>query len=218
MTELSLVHRRRLSSRFCIVLFTAWWTLLLAGCTTLNETRLEDSLGRNVNLIDFSYEIADDLISQAFPPLRPRNPDMPILTTTFVDNNKLEQTSQFGRLIQDHIGARFVQNGYTVKEVRLRSDLEIEPHSGETILSRRLALLRDAQPAQAILVGTVSMAQRTLYISARLVNPTDTAIIAARNYRLYMDRHVLAMFGLKPIGDSDDIKAPSEPAVNRIFY
>ncbi|MBE0583973.1 MAG: hypothetical protein IH612_09425, partial [Desulfofustis sp.] len=163
---------------------------LLAGCSAFNETRLESSLGRDVDLIDFANEIADDLVSQAFPPLLPRQPNMPVLTTTFVDNNELEKTSHFGRLLQEHLAARLVQLGYPVKEIKLRPDLVIEPRSGETILSRQLALLKSTQPAQAILVGTTSMAQRTLYISARLINPNDATIIAARNYRLYMDKNV----------------------------
>jgi TolB-like protein len=193
--------------------------LLLAGCSAFNETRLESSLGRDVDLIDFANEIADDLVSQAFPPLLPRQPELPVLTTTFVDNNELEKTSHFGRLLQEHLAARLVQLGYTVKEIKLRPDLVIQPRSGETVLSRQLALLKETQPAQAILVGTTSMAQRTLYINARLINPHDATIIAARSYRLFMDKNVLAMFGMKTAEGGDDfIKKPREPLINRIFY
>ncbi len=193
--------------------------LLISGCARFNETRLEETLGRDVDLIEFAYGIADDLINEAFPPLIPRHPNLPILTTTFVDHNQLEKTSHFGRLLQDHMSARLVQHGYPVKEVKLRKDLVIEPQSGETILSRRLALLSDTQPAQAILVGTTSMAQRTMYISARLVNPHDATILAARNYRLYMDKNVLAMFNLKTATGSETlIREPAEPLINRIFY
>ena len=209
------VHRGAtlLSSLFLSML------LLLSGCAAFNETRLEDSLGRDVDLIDFANEIADDLIGQAFPPLLPRQPNLPVLTTTFVDNNELEKTSHFGRLLQEHLAARLVQLGYTVKEIKLRPDLVIEPQSGETVLSRHLALLKETQPAQAILVGTTSMAQRTLYISARLINPQDATIIAARSYRLYMDKNVLAMFGLKTAeGSGEFIDEPREPLINQIFY
>lgn len=193
--------------------------LLLTGCAAFNETRLESSLGRDVDLVDFANEIADDLVSQAFPPLLPRQPQLPVLTTTFVDNNELERTSHFGRVLQEHLAARLVQLGYTVKEIKLRPDLVIEPKSGETILSRQLSLLKETQPAQAILVGTTSMAQRTMYISARLINPNDATIIAARSYRLYMDKNVLAMFGLKTAdGGGEFIKEPSEPLINQLFY
>jgi len=193
--------------------------LLLTGCAAFNETRLESSLGRDVDLIEFADEIADDLVAQAFPPLLPRQPNLPVLTTTFVDNNELERTSHFGRLLQEHLAARLVQLGYTVKEIKLRPDLVIQPKSGETVLSRHLVLLKETQPAQAILVGTTSMAQRTLYISARLINPHDATIIAARSYRLYMDKNVLAMFGLKTAeGSGEFIQEPREPLINQLFY
>jgi len=193
--------------------------VLLNGCSYFNETRLENSLGKDVNLINYSYDIADDLVKSAYPALIPRQRGMAILTTTFVDNNDLEQTSHFGRILQDNIGSRFVQKGYVVHEVKLRKELMIEPGSGETMLSRNIDLLTQTQKAQALLVGTVSQAQRTMYISARLINPIDSTIISSRNYRLYMDKNVLAMFN-QQVGSrsGDTIKPPSEPLMNSVLY
>ncbi len=193
--------------------------LSMSGCSYFNETKLENSLGKDVNLISYSYDIADDLMKNAYPPLIPRQQDMSILTTTFVDNNNLHITSHFGRLLQDTIGSRFVQKGYTVNEIKLRKDLLIEEGSGETILSRNLALLNQSQRAQAILVGTISQAQRTMYISARLIDPNDSTIISSKNYRLYMDKNVLAMFNLQVSGSSGEtIGPPSEPFMNSVLY
>ncbi len=193
--------------------------LSLNGCSFFNETKLENSLGKDVNLISYSYDIADDLVKNAYPPLIPRQQDMSILTTTFVDNNNLQNTSHFGRLLQDNIGSRFVQRGYTVNEIKLRKDLLIEERSGETILSRNLKLLSQSQRAQAILVGTISQSQRTMYISARLINPNDSTIISSKNYRLYMDKNVLAMFNLQVSGgNGETIGPPSEPVMNSVLY
>ena len=193
--------------------------IFLTGCTFFNETRLENSLGRDVDLIDYSYAIADDLISNAFPPIIPRQHEMALLTTTFVDNDNLKNTSHFGRLLQDNIGSRFVQQGYTVHEVRLTKNLRIEEESGETILSRDLNLISQSQKVQAILVGTISRSQRTMYITARLVNPHDSSIISSRNYRLYMDANVLAMFNLqRNNSDEEMISNPGEPIMNSLLY
>jgi TolB-like protein len=193
--------------------------LFISGCSYFNETKFENSLGKDVNLINYSYDIADDLVKNAYPLLIPRQQDMSILTTTFVDNNNLQNTSHFGRLLQDHIGSRFVQRGYTVNEIKLRKDLLIEERSGETILSRNLKLLSQSQRAQAILVGTISQSQRTMYISARLINPNDSTIISSKNYRLYMDKNVLAMFNLQMSGgNGETIKPPSEPVMNSVLY
>ena len=90
--------------------------------------------------------------------------------------------------------------------------------SFETILSRNLKLLSQSQRAQAILVGTISQSQRTMYISARLINPNDSTIISSKNYRLYMDKNVLTMFNLQLSGNGDTIKPPSESKMNTILY
>jgi len=144
----------------------AWFiclALLLPGCSAFNCTPLENLLGGTTDLINFSYKIADNPVDKAVPPLIPGYSDMPILVTTFVNNNNLNQTSQFGRILQEHIASRLVQLGYSVKEIKLADTLTIEPESGKTILSRDLSLLSGTQQAQEILVGTLSQANRTMY-------------------------------------------------------
>ena len=205
-------------SRCTCASFFLLCALIISGCSVFNETRFESSLGKDVNLISYSYDIADDLIQESFPPLTPRHPDLPVLTTTFVDNNDLNSTSHFGRLLQEHISSRFVQQGYTVKEIKLAKNLTIKEYSGETILSRELSRIEKNQKAQALLVGTISHTQRTMYISARLVNPLDQSVISSKNYRLYMDQNVLAMFKLRSATDDDLIAEPQESMMNTILY
>ena len=184
---------------------------LFAGCSRFNCTRLEDALGTETDLIKFSYKIADQLTEKAYPPLVPLNPDMPLLVTTFVDNNNFRQTSQFGRTMQEHITSRLVQLGYAVKEIKLSNSLLIEQQSGETILSRDLKKLSQSQKAQAILVGTVSVANRTMYISSRLIDPVTANVISSDDYRLCMDDQILAMFGLQRAEDDGMIEEPKQP-------
>ena len=190
----------------------------LSGCSSFNCTRLENLLGSNTDLITFSYTIADTLVKRAMPPLIPRHPEMPILVTTPVDNNDLSETSRFGRILQEHITSRFVQLGYTVKEIKLTSMLQINPKSGETILSRDLSLLTGAQQAQAVFAGTISHTDNTMYISARIINPMNSNIIATDDYRLCMDENILRMFGLQRQDKIDNsIKEPSQPFLNSVF-
>ncbi|PID76382.1 MAG: hypothetical protein CSB24_06890 [Deltaproteobacteria bacterium] len=196
------------------------------SCARFNCTEFEDQLGIEENLIKFSYNMAEDLIETAFPPLIPRHPDKPILTTTFVNNNNLQETSDFGRTLQQHLSSRLVQIGYTVEEVKLRSNLLIQPKRGEFMLSRHLYNLKGNHKAQAVMVGTFSFTGRTMYISARLVNPINQIIISSHDYRLCMDDNVLKMFGLKRVkiktlkdnnkdctekGDSKWIEEPARP-------
>jgi hypothetical protein len=191
----------------------------LSGCTYFNGTRLEGYLGADENLISLSYKITEDLEENAIPRLMPRHPDQPVLTTTFVDNNDLNQTSQFGRVLQEHITSRFVQLGYTVREIKLRNNMLIRPKSGEIILSRDLKLINPSLSAQAILVGTYSYSKRKMYISARLINPENSTIISSMDYQMVMDDNVLAMFGLKVAKDDPyTIEPPRESLINKIFY
>lgn len=204
--------RLRHSLMLFLLFYQCFWQ---SGCTTFNGSRLENILGANTNLIEFSYGIADKLTEKAFPPLLPRHPEMPVMVTTFVDNNDLQRTSRFGRILQEHVGSRFVQLGYTVREIKLAKTLQIEPKSGETMLSRNLAQLSDRQQAQAILVGTVSRTNRTLYISARLINPINNNILASDDFQLYMDDDILALYGLqRGFGSDQPVEEPRQPFLN----
>jgi TolB-like protein len=190
----------------------------MTGCADLNCTRLESLLGGKTNLVTFSYKIADDLVEFALPPLIPMHPDMPVMVTTFVSNSNLEKTSPFGRLLQENIGSRLVQLGYTVREIKVADHLFIEQQSGETILTRDLSQLHPNLDAQAIVVGTFTRSNRTLYISTRLINPNNNNIIASNDYKLCMDDDILAMFGLQRSPDeSNSISEPSQPLLNKIL-
>ncbi len=193
---------------------------LLASCSQLNCTRFGDILGKDINLIDFSYHIADSLLNTAQPPLIPRHPEMPILVTTFVDNNDLQQTSSLGRSLQEHISSRFVQRGYAVKEVKLAKQLLIAEKSGESILSRDIMRLSASQNVQAFVVGTISSTQETMYISTRMINPTNKTIISTADYRLCIDDTIRAMFfpQTKQTHGEEAIPEPSRPWLNRILY
>jgi len=195
------------------------FSILLSGCSYFNGTKLEGLLGADENLISLSYQIAENLEENASPRIMPRNPNLPILVTSFVDNNDLNQTSRFGRILQEHISSRFVQMGYTIREIKLRKDLLIRQRSGEILLSRDLHNITPTLSAQAILVGTYSFTNRIMYISARLINPETSTIISSTDFHLVMDENVLAMFGLKMAGDDPyTIDKPRESLINKIFY
>ncbi len=193
-----------------------------AGCSSFNDTRLAPVLGYDTDLIRFSYIVAEKLVDRSMPPLMPRHPDMPILVTTFVDNNDLSQTSRFGRLLQEHIASRIVQLGYTVREIKLMQTINIEPKTGETVLSRDLAKISGELQPQAILAGTIARSDRSLYISTRLIAPANGNILATFDHQLYMDDNLLALYGLRR-QDSLDIpiaepKQPGTPGFNPFLW
>jgi len=139
---------------------------------------------------------------------------MPVMVTTFVDNNDLAKTSRFGRLLQEHITSRLVQLGYSVREIKLTRTINIDPKSGETVLSRDLSKISGELQAQAILAGTVARSDRMLYLSARLIAPENSNIIASYDHQLYMDDNLLPLFGLRHQDDiGNPISEPMQPAL-----
>ncbi len=209
---------KRAATRLIPAAALACLLLLLGGCASFNCTRLESLFGGDTDLIQFSYRIADQLVERSMPPLLPRQANMPVLVTTFVDNNDLTQTSPFGRILQEQVASRLVQLGYTVREIKLGNTLHIDPKSGETILTRDLAQLSGEQAAQAILVGTVARTNRILYISTRLINPVNNNVLATDDYRLCMDDNIMAMFGLQYQDAIDQpIAEPGQPFLNSIL-
>jgi TolB-like protein len=204
------------SSRFVVfIIFSIW----LSSCSNFNCTRLEKYLGGDVNLIHLGNKIADDLMNSAMPPLMPRHSEEAVLTSTFVNIHNLGQTSRMGRLLQSHVGTRLVQLGYSVKEINLRNTMRIKQGDGETILSRDLSQINSDIPVQAILTGTYSVDNRTLYITAKLVNPVNKNIISAQSYRFCMGDNLLSMFGLqRRQNDSDTVNPPSRSLINEIFF
>ncbi len=199
------------------LLFLTLLPVLVSGCSNLNCTRLESLLGGHVDLVRLGAEIGDRLIDEAMPPLLPGQEDRPVLVTTLVENTDLDQSSDFGRTLQNHIASRFVRRGFPVREIRLRSDLLILQKEGEFMLSRDLSELADRQQAQAVVVGTYSLADRVMYLSVRLVRPKDRTILATWDKRLCLDERTLRMLGLQFQKDTD-IKPPAESVLDRILY
>ena len=191
----------------------AWPILLLllaaAGCSTLNGTRLEPLLGADVNLVRLGDRVAESLLTQAVPPLLPRQPDQPVLITTLVNNDQLAETSSFGRSFQNNLAAGFVSRGYAVREVKLRRDLLVREEKGEFMLTRDLQEMAGSQRAQAIVLGTYTLANRAMYLSVRLVDPADQTIRAAYEDRLTLDAISLRLEGLQV--DDNDGCGPSGP-------
>ena len=194
-----------------------------SGCSDLNGTRLEPVLGDDVNLVRLGDKVAAALINQTKPRLFPHQPDGPIMVTTPVNNDNIEDSSSFGRSFQNNIVAGFVSRGFIVREINLRRELQVVVHKGDFMLTRDMKSLAHKQHAQAVVVGTYTMANRVMYLSVRLVNPVDQGILAAYEDRLYLDANSLKMLGLqfkaKSTNAADDqIQPPSPSILDKILY
>jgi hypothetical protein len=188
------------------------------GCSELNGSRLEPILGGDVNLVELGDKTAETLIAKTLPPLIPQQSDQPVLVTTLVNNDNLEDTSSFGRSFQNNIAAGFVSRGFVVKEIKLRRDLLVELHKGEFMLTRNLPEMAGAQRAQAVVVGSYTLANRVMYLSVRLVSPADHSIRAVYEDKIYLDENTLRLLGLKYADGDEMVRPPSPSVLDRILY
>jgi hypothetical protein len=94
------------------------------------------------------------------------------------------------------------------------------------MLSRKLTEISNQQRAQAIVVGTYTLANRMMYLSVRLVSPKNSTIQSAYEDRLYLDEYSLRLLGKqydvdKKAADGSaqsSIQPPKESFIDKIFY
>jgi len=112
----------------------------------------------------------------------------PIIVTSFVDIDNVQESSTFGRIIGEQVGSRFAQSGYPVVEVKMRADsLVIREGTGELILSRHLQDLSFEHDAQAVVVGTYAQAKDFVYVTMKVIRARDGIIVYSYDYRMPID-------------------------------
>ena len=112
---------------------------------------------------------------------------LPILSTSFVNLDNLKETSAFGRLVGVQVASRFSQHGYKMIDLRLSNGkVIVREKSGELVLSRDMKRINNSQDAQAILVGTYSIAGNRAFLSTRLVSTLDNTILSSYNFSIRM--------------------------------
>ncbi len=136
------------------------------------------------DLDDISYT-AGDMLERNLLYVLDRT--LPILSTSFVNLDNLNETSAFGRLIGEQIASRFSQHGYKVVELRLSNGkVLVKERNGELALSREMKKLDQCYDAQAIIVGTYCIAENRAFLSTRLVSTLDNSILSSYNFSIKM--------------------------------
>ncbi len=163
--------------------------LLLGGCQEADRVFLSTPINEAAwnTLQESSYSAAEALLSQAGFRL---GTDMPVLVGTISEINKIETSSSLGRLISEQVGARMVQAGYDVREVRLSRKISVNDGSfsgnmaGEYFITRDGGDLIPAISAGALVFGTYAVGRDRIFVNLRLAEPGTGKIIAAHSYNL----------------------------------
>ncbi len=137
------------------------------------------------------YSLADKLADNVIEPLGPSDT---LIVASFVNVNNLEESSSFGRIIAEQIASRFAQRGQPVIELKLRQNsIFISEGKGEFMLSRDLREISKTHNASAVVAGTYAEGGDRLYVSARIVRPTDNIVISAYDYGIPMQPNIMSV-------------------------
>jgi len=151
----------------------------------------------DADLVATAYHAVDQLLQSNF---RHRNPalhrDEAIIVTTLVDLNRLHRSSPLGRLLAEHMAARFTQAGYTVIEARLQEDLLYRQRDGEFVLSRIADHLRASYPVATLNLGTYSVAADKVYVTIKLVKE-NSIVIGSHSFTLPLGKNTRLLLGLE---------------------
>lgn len=160
--------------------------LVLVGCSQSNPKRINDfsyhRYYKDSNLVDVSYDIVSKLENNLKTPI---SPDDTIIIASFVDVNSLKTSSTFGRIMAEQVGSRFAQKGYKIIEMKLRQkSLFMEEGKGEFLLSRDIEEVSLAHNASVVVVGTYARSKDRVYISTRMVTPSDSVVLASCDHAM----------------------------------
>jgi FlgO protein len=82
--------------------------------------------------------------------------------------------------------------GHRVIEMKLRQNsIFISEGKGEFMLSRDLREISRTYKASAVVVGTYADGGDRLYVSARMVRPTDSVVISASDFGIPMQQNTM---------------------------
>lgn len=176
---------------FAVLISMCMAVYFITGCSTTrySATPPSDHILTD-DLVSSGYVITDRLLSQL--KVRISSSDT-ILVASFVDINDLSKSSLFGRMLAEHVSSRLSQRGYKVIDMRLRTgSVFMEEGKGEFILSRDLREVSKNHNAAAVVVGTYGNSIHGIYVSARIINPSDSTVISSCDYGLLFPEDTLA--------------------------
>lgn len=111
-----------------------------------------------------------------------------MLAASFVNINNLNESSPLGRVISEQIASRLVQHRFKILEMKLRQNsIYIKEGKGEFLLSREIKEISASHDSDYVIVGTYAVAEKGVYVSARIVNTADNVIISAYNYQIALN-------------------------------
>lgn len=136
----------------------------------------------------------DEAVQKLVEPLNDSHRAHPVVVATAADLNNLQVTRTFGKTVSEQVVGSLVYRGFRVRETMLRSGLALRDDSGELLLSRdsRDIMLGEHQ-AGWVVVGTYSVAARSVLVQLRTLNLSDGMIHSTASFELPLDADMRAL-------------------------
>ena len=110
-----------------------------------------------------------------------------VAVSTFVSLDNLYATSSLGRFLGEQLLSTLQQSGLEVIEVRKTPGMMVSPYHGEYALSRSMDEIGLVQGAQAVVVGTYTVAGQEIFVNARLLRNDDNRVLSSASLVLPID-------------------------------
>ncbi len=181
---------------------------LMGSRPTTSELFAEDS----TPLTDINYDAADDMMGLFMPAMNKRSP---IYYERFTNRVDPADASPFGRLVSDQVAARLAMRNFKVTDGPARIPLtslpkpvehDPMPVNAEARKTEDQRMVEESSPVRpCVLSGTYLIADRVVYITARITALDDNQVMAAHSWTVPVNRNTRAMLpqlkqngGLKP--------------------
>ena len=137
-----------------------------------------------------------------------------VIATSFVNVDKLDESSTFGRVTGHQLSAGLAGEGILTVELKTAMPTIQITKDGELAYTRKLPPMAKSG-AYAFLAGTYALGPGTVTVTAQVVRSKDNAVIAGHTYVLPLTMDLLAMF---PGGQTMIQSAPGiHPTVSTSF-
>lgn len=170
---------------FLIMLLT-----FMSGCT--KSESLEVINPAENYFIKSNYMAANRLLNLAKDKLPAGSS---IIMATVVNIDTIEKSSTLGRTISDQISTCFVQSGMKMIEVKFRDNIYVKQNEGELALTREIGKIAQNHNANAVIVGTYAISDKSVFINLRIIDPITNITLAATDYALPMSSDMKVMLG-----------------------
>ncbi|MBF0291797.1 MAG: hypothetical protein HQK86_06520 [Nitrospinae bacterium] len=105
-----------------------------------------------------------------------------VAVATFVELDKVEDTSTFGRYVAERMGQELHRLGFRTLELRQRKNIEIIHDKGEFILSRRSSELLKRARIEAVAVGSYVVVADEVVVNTRLIGVDTGRVLSVSQF------------------------------------